>query len=144
MESQTVMRRVRSSSNDAGSLLASTFVVALGIGCTLFMMLAMSPESMSPALTTAGIVAGGVLLMIIRVRFRITGKKALSFWSVLSRSYRDDGLACQYQPRKAATGKSTDSADRRQPLSVEELREIQTTSANAWVPSRGRHGGRVG
>lgn len=143
MELQVVARRVRSSRNDAGSLLASTFVVSLGAGCTLFMVAAMSPESAPVVLSLIGGLAVLLLAVIIRQRFRRGHGRGLSFVSLLSRQHRTDGLACEYQPEKAIRRRGPAAGQLNRPISVDELREIQTTSLNTWVPARSRHGGRA-
>ncbi len=136
-------RRFRGYRNDAGSLLASTFIVALGAGSCLFAMMALSP-SRTPSITSVcGVASGVLLLLIVRLRFRLPGRQRMSFLSLLSRTYRDDGLACQYEPRKAVHRRRQSPLQANQPISVDELREIQSSSANTWIPTKSRYSERA-
>jgi hypothetical protein len=140
MEWQNLSRQFRNNRNDAGSLLASTFIVAMGAGCIFFMLMAMSPGTRPNLITVCCGVSVVVLLLTMRLRIRTRSAWTLPFLYVLGRSHRDDGLACQYEPKKIKRSRGAAAASSNQPISVEELREIQTTSANTWVPARGRNG----
>ena len=139
MESPIVTKRFRSNRNDAGSLLASTFIVALGAGSCLFAMMALSPAKTPSITVICGVASGALLLFIVRQRFRIIGRRRMSFLSLLSRTYRDDGLACQYEPRKVIHRRQHLPSQVNQPISIDELREIQSSSANTWVPTKARY-----
>ncbi len=131
-------RRWRSNRNDAGSLLASVFILTLGAGCALFTVAAMSPESMPVALWTVGSIVGIFLVIVVLQRFGKLPKADLGFLLSSQRNRRDDGAA-DYLPRKVGEGRVTSPGTNR-PISAEEAQELKVTSPNTWVPSRGARG----
>lgn len=131
-------RRWQSNRNDAGSLLAAVFIVALGCGSCLFTVAAMSPGSLPAAIWTLSGIAGLFLVIVVLQRFGKLPKTDLSFLLSAQKNRRDDG-ARSYEPRKAG-GNSTPSAGTNQPISAEEAHQIKVTSANTWVPSQSRSG----
>lgn len=129
-------RRWRSNRNDAGSMLASVFILTLGAGCALFTVAAMSPESLPAALWTVGSIVGGFIVIVILHRFGKLPKADLGFLVSSQKNRRDDGAA-DYLPRKAGEGRITAPGTNR-PISAEEAQELKVTSPNTWVPSRSR------
>jgi len=129
-------RRWRSNRNDAGSLLASVFILTLGAGCALFTVAAMSPQSLPIALWTVGSIVGIFLVIVILQRFGKLPRTDLGFLVSSQRNRRDDG-ASDYLPRKVGEGRIT-SAGTNRPISAEEAQELKVTSPNTWVPARGR------
>ena len=130
-------RRFRNSRNDAGSLLASTFIVGIAAGIALFICLAFEPASNTTSVAIISSVA--VLFLAFIALQRMSGPRAMTmaFMNLLNHNHRDDGLASQYRPRKVKSRPAA-SSELNQPISVDELREIQATSANTWVPTRNR------
>lgn len=135
-------RRWQNNRNDAGSLLASTFVVALGSGVTVFMLVGLAPRENWKLAATIGGSGFVLMLFIFWMRFSRTPGGSLGFWSIFGRSHREDHMAGDYLPRKVADGKSSMPASDHRPITAEEVREIQVTSPNTWVPTKTRHGGR--
>lgn len=131
-------RRWQSNRNDAGSLLASVFIVALGCGSCLFTVAAMSPGSLPAAIWTLSGIGGLFLVMVVLQRFGKLPKTDLSFLLSAQKNRRDDGVA-GYEPRKAG-GNATIRPGTNQPISAEEAHEIKITSANTWVPTQSRSG----
>ncbi|MEZ6040009.1 MAG: hypothetical protein R3C20_05855 [Planctomycetaceae bacterium] len=130
-------RRFQNNRSDTGSLLASTFIVAMAVGCSICICIAVDPRSGMDSAIVIGVVGAIFLTVIALQRFSTPRAMTMSFLSVLSRNHRDDGLASQYRPRKVKS-KSQATAEINQPITVDELREIQSTSANTWVPARGQ------
>lgn len=136
-------RRSHNTRNDAGSLLATTFVFAIGSGCVIFLLAAMAQPT-SVLYGVIGSLAAAFLMAMIGRRLIHAPAGSLQFWNVFSRSHRNDGLACQYEPRlmRGKNRRSSDAAPMR-PILAEEVREIQQCSNNTWVPARCRSGGRA-
>ena len=135
-EKGQMARRWRSNRNDAGSLLASVFILTLGAGCALFTVAAMSPDSMPAALWTVGSIVGIFIVIVVLQRFGKLPKTDLGFLVSSQRNRPDDG-ASDYQPRKVGEGRITTSGTN-QPISVEEAKDLKVTSLNTWVPSKSR------
>jgi hypothetical protein len=133
-------RRGHGSRNDAGSLLASVFILALGGGCSLFTVAAMSPSSLPMAMWTVGGIVGAFIVFVVLQRFGKVPSADLSFILSSRRNNKDDGLA-DYQPRKAGDSRPVVSGTN-QPISAEEVHEIKVTSANTWVPANSASGRR--
>lgn len=127
-------RRLRRDRNDAGSMLAATFVIAAGAGCTIFLLLAMSPgDSMWPTVA----VGGGTLALLIGValvRFGGVPHLGLDFWSLRFRSHRQEGAGSDYLPRIRKPRNRHGGAN--QPITAEQARELNQSSGSTWVPSR--------
>ena len=129
-------RRWRSNRNDAGSLLASVFILALGSACALFTVAAMSPGSLAAASWTIGSVVGAFIVFIVLQRFGKLPKTDLGFLLSSHRNRPDDGAA-DYQPRKVVERRIV-AQGTNQPISVEEVQELKITSLNTWVPAKSR------
>lgn len=129
-------RRWRSNRNDAGSLLASVFILALGAGCCLFTVSAMSPQSMAAASLIVGSIVGVFIFVVVLQRFGRLPKTDLGFLVSSHRNRPGDG-ASDYQPRKAGEERIVSQGTNR-PISAEEVQELKITSPNTWVPSRSR------
>ena len=127
-------RRFQHNRNDAGSLLASVFIVVLGSGCCLFLVAAMSPASfVKTALGLSGTCAVFLILIILQ-RFRKTPGSSVDFLFSSTSNRRDDGLK-DYEPRKAGGNQSPSPVGTNHPISAQEAHEINVTSANTWVPA---------
>ena len=127
-------KRFSNNRNDAGSMLASIFILTLGSGCCLFLVAAMSPASLG---TTACWLGGIFALYVTLVVFQRFGKipsTNLNFLWSSSRNRRDDGLK-DYEPRIAGKSQSTTLLGTNEPISAKDAHEIQITSANTWVPA---------
>lgn len=135
-------KRWQNNRNDAGSLLASTFVIALGSGVLIFLVVALSADLSPYFLGLMGLVATAFITTIILQRFGRGRTGSMSFWSMFGQSHREDGLACNYRPRKIR-GRNDGDAEVPRPIHAEEVRQIQETSSSTWVPSRGKSGGRA-
>lgn len=127
-------KRFRHNRNDAGSLLASVFILALGSGCCLFLVAAMSPESFVRTAWGLGGMLTLFLTLIVLQRFGKIPNTNLGFLFSTARNRRDDG-ASDYEPRIAGSPRSSSTVGTNQPISAQEAREIQVTSANTWVPA---------
>jgi hypothetical protein len=126
-------RRSQRGRNDSGSLLAATFVVALGAGCTVFVILAATPQD--SLWVMGGIVAGmaALLTCVMLLRFGKMPSLGLNFWSIRFTNHRDDTAAGKYTPRIRKNKHRVEGAN--QPITASEAKEIQQTSANTWVPA---------
>jgi len=133
-------RRWQRNRNDSGSLFASVFILALGSGCCLFTVAALSPGSLPTAVWTVGGIAGSFTLLVILQRSGRLPSTDLSFLLTSLKQRRDDGAA-DYQPRKAVSERQGPTGTNR-PISAEEVHEIKVTSANTWVPAQSRTGKR--
>lgn len=129
-------RRSRSSRDDSGSLLAAVLITILGTLFCVITTAAVAPES----LWLVGSIAAGpavcLVLITILQRFSRVRGSGLSFFGRASRSFRDDGVR-EYHPRKA-TARPTAFSGGNQPITAEEARDLRLTSANTWIPARGR------
>jgi len=131
-------KRFRSNRNDAGSLLASIFILTLGSGCCLFLVAAMSPASLGTTACWLGGIFALYLTLVVFQRFGKIPKGNLGFLLSSSRNRRDDGLK-DYEPRIAGKSRSTTMLGTNQPISAKDAHEIQITSANTWVPANSNH-----
>ena len=136
----TMGRRGHGNRNDAGSLLASVFILALGAGCSLFTVAAMSPSSLPTAMWTVGGIIGAFMVFVILQRFGKVPNADMGFILSSRRNKRDDGLS-DYEPRKAGDPRPIVSGTN-QPISAAEVHEIKVTSANTWVPANSASGRR--
>ena len=136
----TMGRRGHGNRNDAGSLLASVFILALGGGCSLFTVAAMSPASLPTAMWTVGGIIGAFMVFVILQRFGKVPSGDMGFILSSRRNKRDDGLA-EYEPRKAGDPRPI-VVGTNQPISAAEVHEIKVTSANTWVPANSASGRR--
>lgn len=130
-------RRINQNRNDAGSLLASVFIIALGSGCCLFLVAAMSPSQFGNAAAVLGCVFGMFLFLIVLQRFGKIPKGNLTFLLSSSRNRRDDGLR-EYEPKIIGSSPSNIVTGTNQPISAKDAHDIQVTSANTWVPAKSR------
>lgn len=127
-------RRFQHNRNDSGSLLASVFIVALGCGCCLFLVSAMSPASFARTAWGLGAFCAVFLVVVIMQRFGKSPTQSLGFLFSSSRNRRDDGLK-DYQPRKIGENHASKHLGTNKPISAKEAHEIKITSANTWVPA---------
>ena len=93
-------RRGHGNRNDAGSLLASVFILALGAGCSLFTVAAMSPNSLPTAMWTVGGIVGAFMVFVILQRFGKVPNADLGLFLSSGRNKLDDGVT-DNEPRKA-------------------------------------------
>ncbi|MEJ7592700.1 MAG: hypothetical protein WKF77_14215 [Planctomycetaceae bacterium] len=128
-------KRFHHNRNDSGSLLASVFILALGSGCCLFLVSAMSPASFAITAWGLGGVVSVFLTLIVLQRFGKMPNTNLGFLFSSARNRRDDGAA-DYEPRVAGQSRSSSMVGTNQPISAKEAHEIKVTSANTWVPAR--------
>jgi len=126
-------RRFNRGRNDSGSLLAATFVVALGAGSIVFVVIALAPRE--SLLMISGIVAGMLLVMgsIAMLRFGAKPRMGLGFWNVRFRSHRTDGSSDDYTPRIRKNSPKHSGTNK--PITANEARELRLNSASTWVPA---------
>jgi len=122
--------------DDSGSMLASVIVIVLGTGLCCFLCLTDSSAFGYWMLTLLPVTALLAIFMIVRYRYGRGEVGSLAFWNAFVRSPPDDGIAAQYRPRKVKDGRSMATTGIRQPITAQEAHELQTTSANTWVPAR--------
>lgn len=127
-------KRFSNNRNDAGSLLASIFILTLGCGSCLFLVAAMSPDSLGITACWLGGIFAVFATLVVLQRFGKIPDGSLSFLLSTSRNRRDDGLK-DYQPRIAGKSRSATMLGTNQPISAKDAHEIQITSANTWVPA---------
>ena len=128
--------------DDAGSMLASVIIIVGGAGVCAFIAGTSSSDSSGVMLGIAVAVAVLLIAMIIWLRYGRRPEGGLGFWLSLGRNHREDGLAAQYRPRKVRDKSSETPVGTNQPITAEEVHEIQESSANTWVPSRIKEGRR--
>ena len=128
-------KRFHHNRNDNGSLLASVFILALGSGCCLFLVSAMSPTSFAMTAWGLGGALSVFLTLIVLQRFGKMPNANLGFLFSSARNRRDDGAA-DYEPRIAGQSQSSSVVGTNQPISAREAHEIKVTSANTWVPAK--------
>ncbi len=126
-------KRIHRGRNDAGSLLAATFVAALGAGSTIFVVIALAPQNST--WLVGGISAGMILILgiIAMLRFGKMPSLGLGFWSVRFRNHRSDGVADDYVPRIRKNRGRNDGGN--QPITAGEAKELRETSASTWIPA---------
>ena len=127
-------KRFSNNRNDAGSLLASVFILTLGSVCCLFLVAAMSPASLGTTACWIGGIFATYLTLVVFQRFGKIPNANLHFLFSSSRNRRDDGLQ-DYEPRIAGKSQSATMLGTNQPISAKDAHEIQITSANTWVPA---------
>jgi len=128
-------KRFHHNRNDSGSMLASVFILALGSGCCLFLVSAMSPASFAMTAWGLGGALAVFLTLIVLQRFGKLPNTNLGFLFSSSRNRRDDGAA-DYEPRIAGQSRSSSAVGTNQPITATEAHEIKVTSANTWVPAK--------
>ena len=116
-------------------MLASVFILALGSGCCLFLVSAMSPTSFAMTAWGLGGALSVFLTLIVLQRFGKMPNANLGFLFSSARNRRDDGAA-DYEPRIAGQSRSSSVVGTNQPISAREAHEIKVTSANTWVPTK--------
>ena len=127
-------KRFSNHRNDAGSLLASVFILTLGSVCCLFLVAAMSPASLGTTACWIGGIFTVYMTLVVFQRFGKIPNANLSFLLSSSRNRRDDGIK-DYEPRIAGKSRSALTVGTNQPISAQDAHEIQITSANTWVPA---------
>lgn len=127
-------KRFSNNRNDAGSLLASIFILTLGCGSCLFLVAAMSPDSLGTTACWLGGVFAVFVTLVVLQRFGKIPNGSLSFLLSSSRNRLDDGLK-DYEPRFAGKSRSASTLGTNQPISARDAHEIQITSANTWIPA---------
>ncbi|MCA9008240.1 MAG: hypothetical protein KDB01_00765 [Planctomycetaceae bacterium] len=127
-------RRFQNHRKESGSLLAAVFITALGVGCCLFVVSAMSPASFSAAAWALGGMLTVVFTIIVLFRYGKAPGNSSGFLLLSARNRRDDGLG-DYEPRVANQSTPTSATGTNRPISAQEVHEIQVTSANTWVPA---------
>ena len=132
-------KRFQSGRGDSGSLLASLLILMLGGAGCMFTVAAMSPASLPWAMGAVGGVFAVFVLFVVLQRFGKAPGTSLGFLLSSRRNTRDDGLK-DYEPRKAGDKRASTVGTNR-PISAEEAHEIRVTSANTWVPAKGRRRG---
>jgi hypothetical protein len=125
-------RRLHRGRNDAGSLLAATFVVAVGTGSTVFVALAIAPRDSGWLVAGIALAMLAVLGCVFMLRFGKAPRLGLGFWSERFRSHRSDGAADDYTPR--IRRHRTQHAENK-PITASEAKERRQTSASTWVPA---------
>jgi len=128
-------KRFHHNRNDSGSLLASVFILALGSGCCLFLVSAMSPKFFAMTAWGLGGALSVFLTLIVLQRFGKIPNTNLGFLLSSARNRRDDGVA-DYEPRIAGQSRSSSAVGTNQPITAKEAHEIKVTSANTWVPAK--------
>lgn len=124
--------------DDGGSMLASVVIIILGTGlCCFLCLLERSDFSdfMLIALPTGGLLTIG---LIVVYRYGRGESGSLAFWHSAASNHNDDGIAAQYRPRKVSDSQANAPAGSNKPITAQEAHEIQVTSANTWVPTKGR------
>jgi len=123
--------------DDAGSMLATVIVIGLGAGLCSFLALAGTSSSFDwivlAVLVAALLILGGVTTY----RYFRNEDPSLGFWNAVARNHREEGLAAQYRPQKAENVQEMESVNPNKPITADEVHDIQVTSSNTWVPSRG-------
>jgi hypothetical protein len=128
-------KRIRNQGGESVSLLATTFVVALGGGAVFFLMLMVNPDKTPAGGTVIGVVTVAFLAIVAIQRISRARTDGMSFWLIAGRSHREDGIAANYMPRRASSSRTPAAGTVNKPISVDEVREIQSMSANTWVPT---------
>lgn len=125
-------------------MLATVIVIVLGAVMCVFIA-ALDGSGIGDLMMMLA-TGGGVLIVVMIIWYRYgrrSGTNAsLAFWNALSRNPADDGIAAQYRPRKVDEGRNSRAVGTNRPITAEEAHDIQSTSANTWVPSRNRDGGK--
>ena len=122
-------------------MLATVIVIMLGtVLCTVLGVLAASDAALW-ILIGVSTLSALMIFWVVWLRWRRGAPGGLAFWHAVGRNHREEGQASQYRPRKVKDGQSETPAGTNQPITAEEAHEIQSTSSNAWVPSRNREGG---
>lgn len=134
-EGDLMGRRFNSNRNDSGSLLASLFILVMGLGSCLFAVAAMAPNSVPIAAFALGTIFVLFLFCIVMQRFGKTPSIGLGFLSRAGKSRRDDG-AGDYMPRKACEPRKL-ATGTNQPITAGEAHELRITSASTWIPAKG-------
>ena len=123
--------------DNGGSLLATLLITGLAGGCCLFIAVSGAGDRADLAIGITAGICGLIIVVTILSRVGWMPSGTLPFWLQVKRNHRDDALACQYEPRKVPDSQSSSDSGSNQPITAGEVREIQQTSANVWVPVRG-------
>jgi hypothetical protein len=123
--------------DDAGSMLATVIVVGLGAGLCSFLALAGTSSTFDWIVLAVMVAALFALGGVTSYRYYRNEDPNLGFWNAVARNHREERLAAQYRPRKVENVDEAVAADPNKPITADEVHEIQVTSSNTWVPSRG-------
>jgi len=123
--------------DDAGSMLATVIVVGLGAGLCSFLGLAATSSGYDWIVIAVMATALLLLGLLTAYRYYRNQDPSLGFWNAVARNHREEGLAAQYRPRKIEEREEKTAIDPNQPITADEVHEIQVTSSRTWVPSRG-------
>ena len=123
-------------------MLATVIIIVAGAAVCAFIAAADSSD-LGVWMGTSAVV-GAILLVawVVWYRYGRSTTNGMGFWFSLSRSYRDDDLANQYEPRKVRDKRSEAPTGNNRPITADEAHEIQQQSANTWVPSKNRKSGK--
>ena len=124
--------------DDAGSMLASVIIIVGGAGVCAFIAGTSSSDASAAMLGFVVTAAVFLITFIIWFRYGRRSENGLRFWLSLSRNHREDGIAAQYRPRKVRDKSAETPVGTNQPITAEEVHDIQESSANTWVPTRHR------
>lgn len=120
--------------DDGGSMLATVIVIVGGAGLGCFLcMAANSSELLQGGIAIAALIA---IVQIVRYRYARNTSSKLGLFFFIQKRPNDDGLAAQYRPRKIKDRRSQADTGDNKPITAEEARQIQVTSANTWVPTK--------
>lgn len=113
-------------------MLATIIVIVCGTGLCWFIAVSANAFQLQIGISIVAFVA---VVQVIRLRYGRPSDGKLSIFNSIQRNPYDDNAAAQYRPVKIKDGHS-DSATTNKPITAEEAHEIQTSSANTWVPGK--------
>ena len=116
---------------EALELMASAFVLCLGFGFCLALIVWFENDSNRPLSVLIGVAATITSVALLSSRKSHAGSQSLGLWF---RARKPHQPAFEYQPRRMC--RRFGSSGKNQPPTVESLREMRETSANTWVPSK--------
>lgn len=122
--------------DDGGSMLASVLITILGTGLCCFLCLLEPSDFSDLMLMVLPATALLAITVIVFLRYGQGDSGSLKFWHSAASNHYDDSIAAQYRPRKVEDSRSNAPAGSNKPITAEEAHDIQTTSANTWVPSK--------
>lgn len=119
--------------DDGGSMLATIIVITGGCGLCWFIAVSANAFQLQIGISAIALFA---IVQLIRLRYGKGGGGRLNIFNAIARNPYDDTAAAQYRPVKIRDRRTEPPAGSNQPITAEEASQLQSSSANTWVPGK--------
>ncbi len=126
------MRRKQDFGRESASLLATALVLLLGFMGSIFIVSTSVDDPLLPALAVVAVFGFLLISSVANLRVKNDGSGATGLRNWFKG--RKPAAMPDYSPRRVRTS-SQASSSQNAPPSANDVREIQETSSNTWVPT---------